>query len=119
MGTSIFLDVNLPNAATWFYFSLLLAVALFFKFSRLLSMRNLDLALIFLPVPGLLLLFANRLIIAVPAAIFGYCTFLLGLERTAWIGWVVGIVIILILSRPRVRINIVAALVGGVIREKP
>src|SRR5439155_12436067 len=53
---SIFLDFNLPTSATWFYFSLLLAVALFFKFSRLLSVRNLDLGLLFLPVPGLLLL---------------------------------------------------------------
>jgi hypothetical protein len=58
---SIFLDVNLPNTATWFYFSLLLAVALFFKFSRLLSMRNLDLALAFLPVPGLLLILEGGL----------------------------------------------------------
>src|SRR5256885_16822634 len=60
MGASIFLDVNLPNAATWFYFSLLLAVALFFKFSRLLSVRNLDLGLLFVPVPGLLLLLQSN-----------------------------------------------------------
>jgi hypothetical protein len=53
---SIFFDFNLPNATTWFYFSLLLAVALFFKFSRLLSVRNLDVMLLFLLVPGLLLL---------------------------------------------------------------
>ncbi len=53
---SIFFDFNLPNATTWFYFSFLLAVALFFKFSRLLSMRNWDVAMIFLLVPGLLLL---------------------------------------------------------------
>src|SRR5437764_8409602 len=53
---SIFFDFNLPNVTTWFYFSLLLAVALFFKFSRLLSMRNLDVVSLFLPVPGLLLL---------------------------------------------------------------
>src|SRR5262245_31111330 len=53
---SIFWDFNLPNAATWFYFSLLLAVALFFKFSRLLSMRNWDVLTVFLLVPGLLLL---------------------------------------------------------------
>jgi hypothetical protein len=53
---SIFFDFNLPNATTWFYFSLLLAVALFFKFSRLLSVRNLDVLLLFLLVPGLLLL---------------------------------------------------------------
>jgi hypothetical protein len=53
---SIFLNLNLPNAATWFYFSGLLAVALFFKFNRLLSVRNLDIVMMFLPVPGLLLL---------------------------------------------------------------
>jgi hypothetical protein len=56
MGDSIFFQFNLPNPTTWFYFSLLLAVALFFKFTRLLSMRNLDLVSLFLPVPGLLLL---------------------------------------------------------------
>ena len=53
---SIFLHFNLPNATTWFYFSFLLAVALFFKFSRLLSIRNLDVISLFLLVPGLLLL---------------------------------------------------------------
>src|SRR5215470_1071316 len=58
--TSIFFDFRLPNVTTWFYFSLLLAVALFFKFSRLLSMRNLDLVSLFLPVPGLLLLLESR-----------------------------------------------------------
>ncbi|MBY0527119.1 MAG: hypothetical protein K2R98_27235 [Gemmataceae bacterium] len=54
-STSIFLDFNLPNAATWFYLSLLLAVALFFKFSRFLSVRNWDVLTLFLLVPGLLL----------------------------------------------------------------
>src|SRR5437588_11377352 len=49
-------DFNLPNATTWFYFSRLLAVALFFKFTRLLSMRNWDVLTLFLLVPGLLLL---------------------------------------------------------------
>jgi hypothetical protein len=56
LATSIFFDINLPNPTTWFYFSGLLAVALFFKFSRLLSMRNLDVLTLFLFVPGLLLL---------------------------------------------------------------
>src|SRR5262249_32741553 len=51
-----FLDFNLPNATTWFYLSSLLAVALFFKFNRLLSLRNWDLVTLFLLVPGLLLL---------------------------------------------------------------
>jgi hypothetical protein len=54
--SSIFFDINLPNPTTWFYFSGLLAVALFFKFSRLWSMRNLDVLALFLPMPGLLLL---------------------------------------------------------------
>jgi len=53
---SIFLKLVLPNPTVWFYFSLLLSVALFFKFARLLSMRNLDLLTLFLFMPGLLLL---------------------------------------------------------------
>ncbi len=57
---SIFLDFNLPNATTWFYFSFLLAIALFFKFSRLLSMRNLDVVMMFLLVPGLLIVQSAR-----------------------------------------------------------
>jgi hypothetical protein len=52
----IFRDFNLPNATTWFYFAALLAVALFFKFSRFLSVRNWDVVSLFLLVPGLLLL---------------------------------------------------------------
>lgn len=56
MEPSIFLDFRLPNAATWFYFSLFLTVALFFQFSRVLSIRNLDLLMLFLLVPGFLLI---------------------------------------------------------------
>jgi hypothetical protein len=56
VSASIFFDFNLPNATTWFYFSLLLAVALFLKFTRLLSVRNWDVLTMFLLVPGLLLL---------------------------------------------------------------
>src|SRR6202790_4622470 len=51
-----FPDITLHNATTWFYFSGLLAVALFFKFSRLLSVRNWDVLTLFLLMPGLLLL---------------------------------------------------------------
>src|SRR5262249_21780161 len=57
---AIFLDFNLPNATTWFYFSFILAMTLFFKFSRLLSVRNLDVVMIFLLVPGLLVVQAAR-----------------------------------------------------------
>jgi hypothetical protein len=53
---SIFLDIDLPNATTWFYFSGLLTIALFFKFGRLFSIRNWDLLTMFLLMPGLLLL---------------------------------------------------------------
>src|SRR5438270_3018874 len=60
VSASIFFDFNLPNATTWFYFSLLLAVALFFKFARLLSVRNWDVLTVFLLVPGLLLLQESR-----------------------------------------------------------
>ncbi len=60
MSATIFFDFNLPNAATWFYFALLLAVALFFKFNRLLSVRNWDVLTLFLLVPGLLLLQESR-----------------------------------------------------------
>lgn len=53
---STFLDFNLPNATTWFYFSFLLAVALYFKFGRFFSIRNWDVVTLFLLVPGLLLI---------------------------------------------------------------
>src|SRR4051794_5042065 len=55
-SATVFFDFSLPNATTWFYFSFLLAVALFFKFSRLLSVRNWDVVTVFLLVPGLLLI---------------------------------------------------------------
>jgi len=54
--TSIFFDFTLPNAATWFYLSLILCVALFFQFHRVLSLRNLDLLALFLFAPGFLVL---------------------------------------------------------------
>jgi hypothetical protein len=57
---SIFFHISLPNAATWFYFSGLLAGALFFKFSRLLSVRNWDVLTLFLLMPGFLLLLEAR-----------------------------------------------------------
>src|SRR5437764_6205972 len=69
---SIFLDFNLPNATTWFYFSLLLAVALFYKFSRLLSVRNWDVVMLFLLVPGLLLLQEARTLHSETRLWFGY-----------------------------------------------
>ncbi|MFM7207603.1 MAG: hypothetical protein ACKO4T_13150 [Planctomycetaceae bacterium] len=42
------------NPTTWFYFASLLSIALFFKFNRLLSIRNLDLLGLILLAPGVL-----------------------------------------------------------------
>ena len=53
---SIFLERPSINPALCFYIAVLLAVALFFKFNRLLSMRNLDVVTLFAAMPGLLLL---------------------------------------------------------------
>ncbi|MBX3443692.1 MAG: hypothetical protein KF774_14890 [Planctomyces sp.] len=47
------------NAATWFYLSLLLIIAVFFRFNRIWSVRNLDLGLLLACSPGLLLIEAG------------------------------------------------------------
>lgn len=52
---SVFLDFQLPSPATWFYWSLLLTIALFVQFIRPLSLRNFDLLSLFVFVPGVLL----------------------------------------------------------------
>jgi len=86
---SIFLDIRLPNPTTWFYFSALLAIALFFKFARLLSIHNLDILTLFLFMPGLLLLSEpdgdNRWGFGLLLGASGYflvrCLFDLGLAR--------------------------------------
>src|SRR5256885_16966251 len=57
---SVLLDFSLPNATTWFYFSFLLSVALFFKFGRLLSVRSGDVVALFALVPGFLLIQGAR-----------------------------------------------------------
>src|SRR5947208_8145027 len=69
---AIFFDFTLPNATTWAVLSALLSVALFFKFNRILSVRNWDLVTLFLLVPGLLLLQEGR------ALWFGYLWLMAG-----------------------------------------
>ena len=53
------MEGNLPgyhvNEASWFYLSLILIVAVFFRFGRVWSLRNLDLLLLLSITPGLLL----------------------------------------------------------------
>jgi len=52
------------DSTTWAYLSSLLLVALFFKFNRFWSIRNLDLLLIVLLAPGLLMIESGRYISA-------------------------------------------------------
>lgn len=47
------------NEPTWFYLSLLLIIAVFFRFTRVWSLRNLDLTLLLAISPGLLLVEQN------------------------------------------------------------
>ncbi|MGL4420353.1 MAG: hypothetical protein ACRCZF_06795, partial [Gemmataceae bacterium] len=52
----IFRSFSLPNPVTWFYFALILAVAIFFQFRRPFALRNFDLLALFVFVPGFLLI---------------------------------------------------------------
>jgi len=74
VANSVFLDFHLPNGPTWFYMSAILAIALFFKFNRVLSLRNWDLLTLFLLVPGLLLLNKVAATNPVPGAPLGPAT---------------------------------------------
>jgi hypothetical protein len=75
---SIFIDFHLPNATTWFYFSIFLTVALFFQFARPFSLRNLDLLTLFLLVPGFLLLQEGHARGTNGALVFGYAWLMAG-----------------------------------------
>jgi len=48
------------NPTTWFYLSSLMMIGLYFKFSRIWSVRNLDLLLLILLAPGLILAFLGQ-----------------------------------------------------------
>jgi hypothetical protein len=65
------------NPTTWVYLSSLLTIALFFKFSRFFSVRNLDLAGLILLAPGVLLV-AQGLILAQTDAARGQSVVQLG-----------------------------------------
>ena len=52
--TDILFQYHRVNPTTWFFFSSLLSIALFFKFNRLWSIRNLDLLGRILLAPGIL-----------------------------------------------------------------
>ena len=85
------------NEPTWFYLSLLLILAVFFKFGRLLSVRNLDLALLLSLAPGLLIVKSTS-----AGSTLGYC----------WLFAVSGLLLIRLLfdwsltRRPRMEQNL-------------
>lgn len=114
---SIFLDFQLPNAATWFYFSLLLAVAMFFQFDRPFSLRNLDLLTLFLLAPGFLLIQEARTARATSGSdwatrelIAGYAWLLAG--SGYW--FVRAIIDLTLVRRPTVSPNLTTAGLGSV-----
>lgn len=107
MTSSVFLDFQLPNAPTWFYFSLFLAFAIFFRFQRPLALRNADLLGLFLFAPGLLLLQQAK---ADPAADAGSITVAYIWLMVASGCWLVRALIDLRLERrPLLHVNLTAA----------
>jgi hypothetical protein len=59
---------------------------------------------------GLLLLIAVQSRLKIPAAVAGYLSFLLSAVRSAWLSWVVGLVLILKSLNPRAIVKIVMSL---------
>jgi hypothetical protein len=55
---------------------------------------------------GLLLLFCTRSALRLPAALAGYLSLLLSGVRTAWLGWAVGLVMLVATARPRVIVKL-------------
>ncbi|NJK34464.1 MAG: O-antigen ligase domain-containing protein [Oscillatoriales cyanobacterium SM2_2_1] len=61
---------------------------------------------------SMLLLFAHRGKVLVPAAVFGTLSFLLCLVRAAWIGWVLGLVNISAVMTTRLKLRLLATLLA-------
>lgn len=61
----------------------------------------------------LLLLLSNISPLGLPATIFGYLSFLLSSVRSAWIGWVVGIVNLFTSLKPKLQIRLTLIIIIG------
>ena len=70
--SDILFQYHRVNPTTWFYFASLLTVALFFKFNRLWSVRNLDLLGLILLAPGILAVEFGTYKASVPAQELGF-----------------------------------------------
>lgn len=57
---------------------------------------------------GLLLLFAVKKPLRIPAAVVGYVSFLLCLARTAWLGWLVGLMSLFLTFRSALKFKLLA-----------
>lgn len=60
---------------------------------------------------GLLLLFNSQGVLRIPASVAGYLAFLLSLVRSAWGGWIVGMVTLLTSLKPRLQMRLIITLV--------
>ena len=124
MPDSLFFQFELPNPAAWFYGMLALAVAVFFQFQRLLSLRNLDLFGLFLFAPGFLLIEDARRFAAVadPSIAFLGYVWLLGASGFWFVRCLLDVTAV---KRPRVAVNlgapalwwIAGALLAGLIAD--
>ena len=88
-------DVNAP---TWFYLSSLLIVAVFFRFGRIWSLRNIDVVLLLSLAPGLLMVEPERLGIRVDEQAERY--HLLRAWGTTWLFAGAGLVLVRLLCDP-------------------
>jgi hypothetical protein len=107
--SSIFLDFQLPNAPTWFYFSLFLAFAIYFRFQRPFTLRNWDILALFLMTPGLLLLQETKLsthsVDTPPSTTIAYLWLLAASGY-----WLIRVLVDLVLERrPVLHVNLTAA----------
>ncbi len=68
---------------------------------------------------GLLLLFNSRELIGFPAAIFGYIAFLLAMIRSAWGGWLLGLITLVTSLKPQLQMRLIITLMVMVLLILP
>lgn len=89
------------NPPTWFYLSLLLIIAAFFRFGRVWSLRNLDLVLLLSITPGLLMINPDRVGVRVDELPERY--FFLRTLGASWLFAGTGLVLLRVLCDPLFR----------------
>ena len=74
---------------------------------RIWSTMNSPLVFAIMIMAGLLVLLSYRGALLIPASVFGYLAFLLSLVRTAWGGWVVGLLTLVTSLRPKFQMRLI------------